>query len=70
MHIWFGRIILILAMVNGGLGLQLSDNSTGGEIAYGVICGIVGVAYIAGATFGELRRNKTVGSQQTQKAEG
>ena len=33
-------------MINGGLGLQLSADSTGGMIAYGVIAGIVGVTWI------------------------
>jgi len=45
-HIWYGRVLMILAVVNGGLGLQLADNSTGGTIAYGVVAGIVGVVYI------------------------
>lgn len=44
-HIWFGRIIMVLAIINGGLGLQLAANSTGGEIAYGVIAGVVMLAY-------------------------
>ena len=45
-HIWFGRIIMLLAVINGGLGLKLAANTTGGKIAYGVIAGVVGVAYI------------------------
>jgi hypothetical protein len=46
-HIWTGRSLIILGMINGGLGLQLTGNTTGGEIAYGVIAGVVGVTYIA-----------------------
>lgn len=57
-HIWYGRILFILGIVNGGLGLQLASNTTGGEIAYGVVAGIMAVVYIAVATFGELRRSK------------
>lgn len=57
-HIWWGRIILILAIVNGGLGLQLSDNTIGGEIAYGVVAGIVFIVYVAGAVYGEMKRKK------------
>jgi len=44
-HIWFGRIIMILAVINGGLGLQLAANTKGGEIAYGVVAGVVAVVY-------------------------
>lgn len=38
---------MILAVINGGLGLQISANTKGGEIAYGVIAGVVAVAYAA-----------------------
>ncbi|MCJ1320596.1 hypothetical protein MMC15_005936 [Xylographa vitiligo] len=40
-HIWWGRALLILGAINGGLGLQLSANTVSGEIAYGVIAGVV-----------------------------
>ncbi|KAK4996068.1 hypothetical protein LTR66_004237 [Elasticomyces elasticus] len=36
-HRWIGRIALILGAINGGLGLQLSENSRAGEIAYSVL---------------------------------
>ena len=45
-HIWHGRILIILGIVNGGLGLQLADNTTSGEIAYGVVAGVIFVVYI------------------------
>lgn len=32
---------MILAVINGGLGLKLAANTTGGEIAYGVVAGVV-----------------------------
>lgn len=37
---------MILAVVNGGLGLKLANNSKNGEIAYGVVAGIIGLIYI------------------------
>ena len=47
-HVWVGRIIITVGMINGGLGLLLANNSTRGQnIAYGVIAGVVWVAYIA-----------------------
>ncbi|KAI9844188.1 MAG: hypothetical protein M1838_002291 [Thelocarpon superellum] len=45
LHIWLGRIVLLLGLINGGLGLQLADNTRSGCIAYGVVAGIVGVSY-------------------------
>lgn len=44
-HVWYGRILMLLAVINGGLGLQLAANSRGGKIAYGVIAGIIGLTY-------------------------
>lgn len=38
-HRWVGRVFLTLGAINAGLGLQLSGNTTKGEIAYGVIAG-------------------------------
>lgn len=42
---------MILGVVNGGKGLQLAANSKGGEIAYGVVAGVVGLVYILVAVF-------------------
>jgi len=36
-------------MINGGLGLKLAGNTKGGEIAYGVVAGVVAVIYAATA---------------------
>ena len=45
-HKWFGRALVLLGAINGGLGLQLSGNTTGGEIAYGVVAGVVFIVYV------------------------
>jgi hypothetical protein len=46
-HIWLGRSTLICGAVNGGLGLQLAANSKHGEIAWGVVAGVVALLYAA-----------------------
>jgi len=51
LHIWYGRILMVLAIVNGGLGLKLAANTKHGEIAYGVVAGVVGLIYILFAIF-------------------
>lgn len=60
MHIWYGRALFIMAIVNGGLGLHLAamlgNRTIVGEIAYGVVAGFVGLLYVCGASFGEWRR--------------
>jgi hypothetical protein len=56
LHVWYGRILILLGMINGGLGLQLADNSMGGTIAYGVVAGTVGLSYCGGMVVVELKR--------------
>ena len=45
-HIWYGRILIVLGIINGGLGVQLAANWTNGQMAvYVVVACIVGAAY-------------------------
>jgi len=61
-HIWLGRILITLGMINGGLGLRLADNATRGEeIAYGVVAGVMWLIWMACAVLGEIRRSRTKG---------
>ncbi|KAH7150796.1 hypothetical protein DER46DRAFT_562262 [Fusarium sp. MPI-SDFR-AT-0072] len=48
-HIWYGRVIMIVGIVNGGIGLQLSGASTGLIVAYSVVGILVSAIYAAGA---------------------
>lgn len=57
-HIWLGRIIILLGIINGGLGLQLAQNTRSGEIAYGVIAAVVGLVYVAAIVIGEMKRKR------------
>lgn len=55
-HVWLGRILITLGMINGGLGLLLSgDSSTDERIAYGVIAGVIWVTYILVVLVAERR---------------
>ena len=47
---------MILAVINGGLGLKLANNTKGGEIAYGVVAGVVALLYTAAVL--ARRKNK------------
>jgi hypothetical protein len=42
-HIWYGRILIVLGIINAGLGIQLAANWTNRQMAV-VACG-VGAAY-------------------------
>ncbi len=60
-HVWYGRVLILLAVINGGLGLQLSGNTVAGEIAYGVVAGVMGVLYLAVLGWIYLRKGKMDG---------
>ncbi|EAS33327.1 cellobiose dehydrogenase [Coccidioides immitis RS] len=52
LHRWGGRLLIVLGIVNGGLGFKFSGigNPTvprAGVIAYGVIAGVMGLVYVA-----------------------
>lgn len=61
-HIWLGRAVVTLGIINGGLGFQLADtmnlSSRPGMIAYSVIAGIVWLVWVIAIVLGEARRKK------------
>ncbi|EWC48905.1 hypothetical protein DRE_00210 [Drechslerella stenobrocha 248] len=61
-HRWFGRVILIVGIVNGGLGLLLAENTRAGEIVYGAVAGVVGLVWLVVVVLW-LRQLKKVGYQ-------
>ena len=58
-HLWFGRALVILGAINGGLGLQLSSNTIKGEMAYCVIAGVVYLTWFVVAVVGAVRDRGT-----------
>ncbi|PNS18365.1 Cytochrome b561 and DOMON domain-containing protein [Sphaceloma murrayae] len=60
-HVWLGRAIITLGIINGGLGLQMAGDASRGQIvAYAVVAGVMWVAYVASAVWGEVRKGKAV----------
>ncbi|KAF2736340.1 hypothetical protein EJ04DRAFT_533729 [Polyplosphaeria fusca] len=72
-HLWLGRIVITLGMINGGLGMLLATEtgffvpSRGQMIAYGVIAGLMWVAWVLASVFGEVKRSR--GSKKTVQKE-
>ena len=64
-HTWFGRGLIVLGVINGGLGMQLTGNTTKGEIAYGVIAGVVLVIYVGIILIGERGSGKSREENET-----
>ncbi|EAU36270.1 predicted protein [Aspergillus terreus NIH2624] len=63
LHRWFGRSIIVLGIVNGGLGFHLARNVTstapvGAIVAYSVVAGIIGLAYVLVVIFLPLRKQR------------
>lgn len=58
-HVWSGRALITLGMINGGPGLLLSSvASRGSYIAYGVISGVMWLLFVSSAAVYETRRNQ------------
>ncbi|KAF2469846.1 uncharacterized protein BDR25DRAFT_334756 [Lindgomyces ingoldianus] len=63
-HLWLGRIVVTLGMINGGLGMLLATEtgyfvpSRGQMIAYGVVASIMWLLWIFAAVIGESRRSR------------
>lgn len=64
-HIWYGRGLMILGIVNGGLGLQAANPSTRFIVAYSVIAGITSIIYTASITVGMSKRRKQSAEKRT-----
>lgn len=64
-HIWIGRFVITLGIINGGLGLQLAQKINFNPpkqsyiIAYAVVAGAMWLLYVASAIFGEVKRRKS-----------
>jgi len=65
-HVWLGRALITLGMINGGLGLLLSsDGSRPDYIAYGVVTTIIWLCYITVVVVVQRRKRP----EQTQLKE-
>ncbi|KAK3987735.1 hypothetical protein QBC44DRAFT_245152 [Cladorrhinum sp. PSN332] len=69
-HIWLGRALMILGVVNGGLGLRLSQERDSLVIAYGVVAGIIFLCYFLAKGFtvlGNGSRSSGVGQSYKER---
>ncbi|KAI0841100.1 CBD9-like protein [Hypoxylon sp. FL0890] len=57
-HIWYGRALLTMGVVNGGLGLQLAEAPRTFVVVYEVLAAIMFAIYIASAVLGQVRRTR------------
>ncbi|OAQ72377.1 hypothetical protein VFPPC_00369 [Pochonia chlamydosporia 170] len=57
-HIWHGRGLMLVGIINGGIGLQFARAPSRFVIAYGVVAAITSILYLCGVTFGIFKRRK------------
>ena len=69
-HLWLGRIIITLGIINGGLGFALANNTNVGPIAYAVVAAVFYIAYIAAAIIGERRRARAMPPKYSESTRG
>lgn len=58
LHLWDGRIAIILGIINGGLGLRLAGASETLKLAYTIVAAIMGGAWVMLALLSECRRGR------------
>ena len=58
-HIWWGRAVVTLGIINGGFGLQLSGNTTKGEVAYAIVASVMWVLWMVVIVFSFARGRRT-----------
>ncbi|KAL1881487.1 hypothetical protein VTK73DRAFT_3549 [Phialemonium thermophilum] len=56
LHLWNGRLMIPLGIINGGLGLGLAGASTKFKVAYSVVAAILVLTWALVAIWSELRR--------------
>jgi hypothetical protein len=69
-HIWVGRIIIVLGIINGGLGFMLANNTSSGPIAYAVVAAIFFIVYVAATVIGERRRARSLPPKYEESPRG
>lgn len=62
-HIWTGRALITLGIINGGLGMQMADVSRAGKIAYGVCAGFIWVVWMVIAVASDFRKTPKVDNE-------
>lgn len=67
-HLWYGRTLMVLGVVNGGLGLQLSSEDSTLTTPYIVVVCIMFAAYVAVKAFRKLSGPKATPAQDVPLA--
>ncbi|TLD21810.1 Cytochrome b2 [Venturia nashicola] len=68
-HVWNGRILITLGIINGGLGMQLASVSRAGKIAYGVCAGLIWVVWMVIAVISDFKEKPKADEKPVAESE-
>jgi hypothetical protein len=57
-HIWYGRGLMIIGIINIGLGLQFAGQSGGWVIAYSTVAGISCLSYLTAIAYSMFKKKR------------
>ena len=58
LHLWNGRLMIPLGIINGGLGLRIAGAPSSMKIAYAVIAAVMVAVWLIMAVLSEVRRGR------------
>lgn len=68
LHLWNGRILIPVGIINGGLGLRIAGASRQVKTAYAAVAGVLGGVWILVAVFSEVRRRRAAKQEAALQA--
>lgn len=57
-HIWYGRVVIVFGIINGGLGMQLASAPQSFIVAYSIIAAVVMLLYGLSSFIASTRRGR------------
>jgi len=69
-HRWLGRVFVVAGGINGGLGLQLAGTPKSGTIAYGLVAGVMFLAWFGVVIFDLVRPKQEAQADPDPDEEG
>lgn len=58
LHLWNGRVLIVLGIVNGGLGLRVADAPDMAKLAYTIVAAVLGAAWLLVSLLSAARRGR------------
>ncbi|KAK4172909.1 hypothetical protein QBC36DRAFT_67866 [Triangularia setosa] len=70
LHLFNGRVGIAIGMINGGLGLHLSQATNQKKTVYAAVAAVIGAIWIGVSIWAEVRKKKLTDAEKTKEGEG